>query len=246
MQLDEYRKLAEVEDRMWYFHALNRRYARWLSRLVPAGPARLLDAGCGTGGLSLLLRSTDPRWNITGLDFSSLACELARARTGMDVVQGSIMGMPFADESFDGVLACDVLSQVDDDALAVRECARCVRPGGPVIANVPAYPWLKSYHDVATETKHRYTKAQLTGLFRAEGLEIVFASYVNFLPLPLLIARRKLFKPANPTSDVHLYPAPVEAVFRGMGWLERQWIGRGWPLPAGSSVFVVARKPARA
>ncbi|MSU19581.1 MAG: class I SAM-dependent methyltransferase [Lacunisphaera sp.] len=243
MQLDEYRKLAEVQDRMWYFHTLNRRYTQWLPRIIPTDPARLLDAGCGTGSLTQLLQATVPEWNITGLDFSPLACELARALTGVEVVQGSITAMPFADESFDAVLACDVLSQVDDDSQAVRECVRCVRPGGPVIANVPAYTWLKSYHDVATETKHRYTKVRLTDMFRAAGLEVVFATYVNFLPLPLLIARRKLFKPANLTSDVHLYPAPLDAAFRALGWLERQWIGRGWPLPAGSSVFVVGRKP---
>jgi SAM-dependent methyltransferase len=246
MQLDEYRKLAEVEDRMWYFHALNRRFALWLPRLLPAGPARLLDAGCGTGGLTNRLLATEARWQIQGLDFSPLACALARERTGMNVVEGSITALPFKNGEFDAVLACDVLSQVDDDDLALRECARCVRPGGPVIANVPAYPWLRSYHDVATETKHRYTKGRLIDMYRAAGLEVVFATYVNFLPLPLLIARRKLFKPAQPTSDVHLYPAPVEAVFRGMGWMERQWIGQGWALPAGSSVFVVGRKPARA
>ncbi len=244
MQLDEYRKLAEVEERMWYFRTLNRRMAHWLGRLLPAGPARVLDAGCGTGGLIKALQQTNPVWRVTGLDFSPVACELARERTRAEVVQGSIMELPFGPGGFDAVLACDVLSQVDDDALALRECARCVRPGGPVLANVPAYPWLRSYHDVATETKNRYTKMRLTDMFRAAGFEVVFATYVNSLTLPLLIARRKVFKPTNPTSDVHLYPAPVEAVFRGMTTLEYQFTRRGWPLPAGSSVFVAGRKPA--
>ena len=63
--------------------------------------------------------------------------------------------------------------------------------------------------------------------------------------LPLVVVRRKIFPPASPTSDVHLYPAPVEAVFSGMTRLEHALIGRGVPLPAGSSVFVVGRKPAR-
>ena len=45
MRPDEYRKLAETEDRMWYFRALHRRRAHWLARLLPGGPARVLDAG---------------------------------------------------------------------------------------------------------------------------------------------------------------------------------------------------------
>lgn len=243
MQLDEYRKLAEVEDRMWYFHVLNRRYSSWLPRVLPAGPARLLDAGCGTGGLTKHLQSTGAPWRITGLDFSPLACTLARERTGVEIVQGSILELPFGDAQFDAVLACDVVSQVDDPARAIREFARCVRPGGPVIINAPAYPWLRSYHDVSTETKHRFTRGGMAELCRASGLEVVFASYANCLTLPLLIARRKLFKPANPTSDVHLFPAPLEALFRTTGWIERQWMALGWPLPAGSSVFMIARKP---
>ena len=59
MQADEYRKLAETEDRMWYFLALHRRLAYWLARRVPAGRAHVVDAGCGTGGfLRFLERAT--------------------------------------------------------------------------------------------------------------------------------------------------------------------------------------------
>jgi hypothetical protein len=102
---------------------------------------------------------------------------------------------------------------------------------------------LWSYHDVAVESKHRFTRPELAALFRSAGLEVVFASYANLLILPLVVARRKLFPPARPTSDVQVYPAPIEAVFSAMAWLEHAWTKRGWPLPAGSTVFVAAIKP---
>ncbi len=245
MQLDEYRKLAEVEDRMWYFHALNRRHVRWLARLLPQGPARLLDAGCGTGGLLKSLRAAHPAWEATGLDFMPLACTLARERTGAEIVQGSITDLPFADGSFDAVVSADVVCQVEDGARALREFARVVRPGGVVLVNVPAFRWLWSYHDDTCETKHRYTRPELAGLFAAAGLRVDFASYANLLPLPLIVARRKLFRPAHPTSDVQLYPAPVEAVFAAMAGLECRWQQAGWASPLGSSVFVAGRRPAK-
>ena len=71
-----------------------------------------------------------------------------------------------------------------------------------------------------------------------------FATYANMLPLPLIAARRKILRPAHPTSDVQLYPAPIEAGFAAMAALEFAWQGHGWASPAGSSVFVAGRKPA--
>ena len=104
---------------------------------------------------------------------------------------------------------------------------RCVRPGGLVVVNVPAFRWLWSYHDDTCETKHRYTRPELVALFRAAGLTVDFATYANLPALPLIAARRKLLKPAAPTSDVRLYPAPVEAMFAGMAWLEFSWMRAG-------------------
>lgn len=242
MQSDEYRKLAETEDAMWYFHALNRRAVHWLDRLLPAGKARLLDAGCGTGGFLRHVGAARPEWTPTGMDFSPRACAFARQRTAARIVEGSVTALPFGDAEFDAVVSLDVICQVDDGAAALREFTRCVRPGGAVVVNVPAYRWLWSYHDDTCETKHRYTRPELRDEFESAGLKVDFATYANLWLLPLVVARRKLFRPGTPTSDVCLYPAPVEAVFAGLARAEQAWTGRGWPLPAGSSVFVAARR----
>ena len=60
MQPDEYRKMAEVEDAMWYYRALHAHVGRELARELPAGGARVLDAGCGTGGLLRALHHAQP------------------------------------------------------------------------------------------------------------------------------------------------------------------------------------------
>jgi SAM-dependent methyltransferase len=244
MQADEYRKLAETEDRMWYFRALHRRFSQALAERLPLGRASVLDAGCGTGGLIRALREVNPAWEVSGLDFSATACGLARRRTGGEITEGSITALPFGDGTFEAIVSGDVLCQVDDPALALREFSRVLKRGGVVLVNVPAYPWLWSYHDDAVGSKHRFTRPELVRQFREAGLEVTFASYANLLPLPLVVARRKLFPPAQPTSDVRLYPAPVEAVFAGMARAEHAWMRRGWPLPAGSSVFVAGVKGA--
>lgn len=244
MQADEYRKLAEIEDRMWYFRALHRRRAHWLGRLLPAGPARVLDAGCGTGGFIRMLRAARPEWTVTGADLSPLAVALARERTGATIVEASLTALPFPDGSHDAVTTGDVLYHIADTAAALRELARVLRPGGVVVVNEPAYRWLWSYHDEAVESRHRFTRPELAGHFVTAGLDVRFASYANMAVLPLVVARRKLFPPARPTSDVALLPAPVEGLLGGLAALEQAWTGRGWPLPAGSSVFVAGVKRA--
>ncbi len=242
MQADEYRKLAETEDRMWYFRALHRRLAHWVGRMTPAGPVKVLDAGCGTGGFLKSAAVKACGWRMTGVDLSPLAVQLARERSGAEVREGSITALPFADGEFDAVVTGDVIYHVEDVALALREFARCVKPGGAVIVNEPAYRWLWSYHDDAVESKHRFTRPELKALFRQAGLEVKFASYANCLILPLVVLRRKVFPPKQPTSDVELSSAPVEALLSLAAWLEFVWMKCGLPLPAGSSVFVVGRK----
>lgn len=246
MEPQEYRKLAEVEDRMWYFRALHRHLARELSRQIGRGPAWILDAGCGTGGLIRRLQSQQPSWRWTGLDASSLACELARDRVrSAEVKEGSVEALPFADGEFDAVVSADVLYHVDDDAAALREFWRVLRPGGVVIVNVPAYRWLWSYHDVAVHSRRRYERSELVGKLTGAGFTGVRATHWNAIPLPLVIMRRKLLPPPPDGSDVHLFAGPVEQLFDLAMAAERGWLRTFGALPIGSSVLAVAVKPGR-
>lgn len=226
---------------MWYYRALHRHVARSLARRL--GPAaRVLDAGCGTGGLLRRLHEAQPAWRLTGLDFSPLACELARERTGGEVVPGSVAALPFADATFDAVVSCDVVCQVAEPAAAVREFHRVLQPGGTVVLTMPAYQWMYSYHDREVGNLRRYARGEVDALLRSAGFVITGSTYWNMLPFPLAVLRRRIFPPAAPTSDVGLFPAPVEAFFNGLMALEHGWLGLGAPLPFGNSVLTAARK----
>jgi ubiquinone/menaquinone biosynthesis C-methylase UbiE len=242
MHIDEYRKLAETEDRMWYFHALNRRMLLPL-RSWKNKQARVLDAGCGTGGLIRALQKDSPTWTITGLDFSPVACAYARETTQAEIVEGSITNLPFATNSFDIVTCADVISQVEDGSLAVKEFARVLRPNGVLVINVAAYQWMWSYHDDTCETQHRYRKSELERIVKHCGLVPLQASYANLFVFPLIIARRKIFPPKQPTSDVQTYPTIIDSLFRNFSRVEHAWLKSGASFPTGCSVFISARKP---
>jgi SAM-dependent methyltransferase len=235
--------MAGVEDAMWYYRALHRHVTRSLTRVLgPTAEARVLDAGCGTGGLLRRLHEARPAWLLTGLDFSPLACEISRERTGREVVQGSVAALPFADATFDAVVSCDVICQVTDPAMALREFHRVLKPGGSVVLTMPAYRWMYSYHDREVGNLRRYGRGEVDELLRSAAFTITAGTYWNTLLFPLAVLRRKCFPPAVPTSDVGLFPAPVETLFNGLMAAEHAWLGLGASLPFGNSVLTVARK----
>ena len=248
MQTDEYLKLAEVEDQMWYFRSLHAHVDRELRGMTGAGaaaPLHLLDAGCGTGGLILRLRAAHPAWKFSGIDFMPIACEFARQRCGPDVDLrvASITELPFADASCDAVVSADVVCQVDNPEVAAAEFFRVLRPGGIAIINVPAYMWMWSYHDDSCQTKHRYTRPEIAALFAGAGFDRIRTTHWNALPFPVIWAKRKLFRTSADTSDVKEYPRVIDAGFSGMMALEHAWMRAGGRWSWGTSVFGVARKP---
>lgn len=242
MQSEEYRKMAEVEDRMWYYRALHRHVTRSLSRGGLPADAAVLDAGCGTGGLLRYIQAAQATWRLSGLDLSPLACQLARERTSATIMEGSVTQLPFADKTFSAITSCDVLCQIERPETALREFARCLKPGGTIVLTMPAYQWLFSYHDRQVANLRRYSRTELKELLRAAGFQTLYSSYWNTLPFPLAVLRRKIFPPKTPSSDVRLYPAPLEAMFRAMMAIEHSWLQAGGRFPFGSTALVVGQK----
>lgn len=240
MQPEEYRKMADVEDVMWYYRALHRNVATAVSSVAARGAA-VLDAGCGTGGLLRALRQTQRGWRLAGVDLSPLACELTRERTGALVLEGSVEQMPFGADSYAVIVSCDVLCQVSDPLRALEEFRRVVKPGGALVLTMPAFQWMYSYHDRQVGNLRRYARGELGDLLRMAGWRPLQLTYWNMLPFPLAVVRRKIFPAAEGESDVRLYPPWLERAFDAMMRAEHRWISRGHALPFGSSLLAVAR-----
>jgi ubiquinone/menaquinone biosynthesis C-methylase UbiE len=240
MDAVEYEKMAAVEDAMWWYGGLRAN----LATVAELGTgAVLLDAGCGTGGTLRVLRASAPAATLVGMDFDRTACTLARTKSGCAITAGSIDKLPFPSAAFDVILSADVLchTSVDQDA-ALAELVRCLKPGGRLILNLPAYDWMKSVHDERVHTARRYTARGITQLLGRHGFAQVRATYWNTLLFPVMVLRRKLLKGGS--SDVMLYPAPIELLFRAILRLETWALGAGLTLPFGGSVLVKATKHA--
>lgn len=97
----------------------------------------LLDAGYGTGTLTLLIKQTQPQAAVYGFDVDSQILAIARKkaeRAGETIMlqQGTACCLPYPDESFDHVFASLLLHHLtrQDKQHALREAFRVLKPGG--------------------------------------------------------------------------------------------------------------------
>ena len=100
--------------------------------------------------------------------------------------------MPFADASFDFVLATDVIEHVDDDRRAAAEILRVLRPGGRALITVPAFQSLWGLQDRQSHHSGATANAR-SGMLQAGGMRVERSYYFNYLLfVPIWLARRAI------------------------------------------------------
>ncbi|WP_433573446.1 class I SAM-dependent methyltransferase [Streptomyces sp. CA-251247] len=107
-----------------------------LASWLPTGPADVLDVGCGTGSLSLLLAEAGHR--VTGVDLAPRMAEQARAKLVAADLEGRFLvgdaaAPPTGDETFDVVLSRHLVWTLPDPLVALRHWVARLRPGGTLV-----------------------------------------------------------------------------------------------------------------
>jgi len=241
MEVEEYARIAAAEDDHWWYRNTRALMADLLQPWLGVG-LRILDAGCGPGGNGAWLAR---HGRVVGVDVAREALEFVKARRSTTVpVQASAVDLPFPDRSFDLAVAVTLLYTVPNDAAAVNEMARVVRPGAPVLLFEPALPSLRREHDVTVHGLRRYRRGELAALAERAGLRVRRATYAySFLapPAALLAAlERRASRRENDTgSDVER--RALDRVFAPLAKAERRWLARR-DVPVGTSAVVVATR----
>ncbi|NUK04785.1 class I SAM-dependent methyltransferase [Streptomyces lunaelactis] len=111
-------------------------WAGLLHSWVPSGPLDVLDAGCGTGSLSLLLAEAGHR--VTGVDLAPRMIDEARAKltaAGLAArfLVGDAANPPTGDQRFDVLLSRHLVWTLPDPEAALREWVTRLRPGGRLV-----------------------------------------------------------------------------------------------------------------
>jgi SAM-dependent methyltransferase len=231
-----------AEDRHWWYRGRRTVLERGIADLPVPPAARILDAGCGSGRNMVELANHGA---VTGVELSDTSVGLARERNTGEVVEGSVLEMPFEDASFDLAVSLDVIEHLEDDLGALRELRRVVAPAGSLLVTVPAYPWLWSGHDEINHHHRRYTRGSLLGVAERAGWECTRTTYFNSLLLPAAIVLRVLDrfnrKTTESSLDLWVPTEPLNWLLERPLALEAALIGRGGRIPAGLSLLAVFR-----
>jgi len=145
-------------------------YGYYNLALAAAGPLagkRVLDAGCGDGYFTRLIKKQGAE-QVVGTDYSARALSFARLLApGIDFTEADLMQLPYEDVSFDVVFLVEVLEHIPSDGQKhiVRELARILKPGGLCIITVPSVRM-----PVIEKHEEHFTKESLARL-----LEVYFS-----------------------------------------------------------------------
>ncbi len=244
----DFEDLYNLEERLWWFVAMRHITDSVIKHDLHRRSLDILDAGCGTGYNIQHYENAGHR--VFSFDLSDDALAGVRKRGIRKVCRASVTQIPYPSEAFDLVLSFEVVCQipVDDAAVALREMFRVLKPGGSLYVRLPAFEWMRSSHDEAIATAHRYTKPELIRMLRQVGFEIRLASYANALLFPIVMAKRSLKKfGVGRGSDVKPLPGGlgwIGPVFRRLLAAEAPLLAAGLAFPFGLSVLAYAKKPA--
>jgi SAM-dependent methyltransferase len=236
-----YERMAEIEDRHWWFASRRAIVDELLNGLGLPPDANILEPGCGTGGN---FRMLSRHGRVHGVEPSEQARVAASSLGVAEVASGSLPeSIPFAGMNFDLVLMTDVLEHLDDDVASLRELRRRLKPGGWLLLTVPAFAWMWSEHDESHHHRRRYQAAQLRRVVTDAGYDVRYLSYYNTLLFPMIAGARIVQRLTGASSEGHdlRLPSPrVNSLLQTVFSSERYLLG-SWSMPFGVSLIVLAK-----
>jgi ubiquinone/menaquinone biosynthesis C-methylase UbiE len=186
--------------------SLKRRARLIIENINPKDGEKILDLGCGTGYYLFLLSNLSLKLQLTGLDNDKRALEEAKASLSKSIsyILSDSHKLPFKNNTFDKIIASEVLEHLRDDQKAIQEVYRILKPGGVFVISTPSinYPffwdpinWL-TQRILRTHIKsgffsgiwyghvRLYKKEELESKFIRAGFKILSSSELTYWCLP--------------------------------------------------------------
>lgn len=185
-----YLKYYDFEKNHWWFRARAEILKDYIRKHCQAFEGiKILNVGAATGGSIEWLSQLG---EVTSIEFDKESVSFISEHLKVEILEGSILSLPFAENTFDLVCAFDVIEHIENDALGVRELARVCKANGAVLITVPAHMLLWSQHDEVNHHYRRYEIASLAKLLKdLPSGKVRFMTYFNhYFYLPILLVRR--------------------------------------------------------
>jgi SAM-dependent methyltransferase len=175
--------------------------------------------------------------------------KLSTTMPGVPLVQFDLVQCPLPDACVDVLVLLNVLEHIENDAGAAKQIHRLLRPGGIAVIEVPAGPELYDVYDKLLLHHRRYTGAQIEGILRAAGFQILESSHMGFFLYPFFrhVKRRNRRYLTVPLEEqkrivqstiVNAGSGPLPGMVMRVEAALRRWM----PMPWGIRCLVTAGK----
>jgi len=159
-------------------------FNEWMYQTISNGlDGEIIEIGSGIGNISQFfdrdnrsLHLSDIRTNYSP-NISGIS-QFDWAHPDFETAYPELLGR------FDGMFALNVLEHIKNDALAVANSFKLLKPGGRMVILVPAGMWLYNEFDKSLEHFRRYNKKSLSAIFQANNFDIVHKQYFNMAGMP--------------------------------------------------------------
>ncbi len=251
MNKDYYKEYYHLERKNWWFKVRSRILADRIATFLPKNSVnKILNIGVATGSTSEMLANFG---HVMSVEYDKDCYEFTKTILKTPLINGSILDLPFDENSQDLVCAFDVIEHVEDDLKAISEMIRVCKSGAYVAVTVPTFMSLWGEHDVVNQHYRRYSMAELTKLFADKVGNIHYKTYFNSLLFPpIFVARtamrilpKSLQKNRDGAGSDHTLideESFALKIFEKVFETERKMLNRGIKFAAGVSAILVWQK----
>jgi SAM-dependent methyltransferase len=145
----------------------------------------ILEIGCSSGFMLKAIVAAFPSAFIMGADVvRAPLLRLAEELPTVPLLRFDLLRCPLPPGVFDAIVILNVLEHIEEDVAAMKQLNRLLKPGGVVIAEVPAGPKLYDAYDEALMHFRRYSMRELVDKFSRAGFVPLRRSYLGFAVYP--------------------------------------------------------------
>jgi ubiquinone/menaquinone biosynthesis C-methylase UbiE len=242
------KKIYNIEKKNWWFTAHRQLVFQFFKGLnFIKNPPKILDLGCGSGVTIEMLK---PFAEIIGIDISSESVKHVKS-LGFKAVKADAQKIPFSKNSFDLVLAMDIIEHTKNDRKTMSEIHRVLKPNGFCILTVPAFNFFWSNADIIGRHYRRYSKKMIKNLTKNFTIrKITFWNFSLFLPILIIRKFNKVFKRYKKSNflfdvimtDIPKLPSFINKILLFILKFENKIIEKNFYLPWGVSLVCILEK----
>lgn len=257
MNQDYYQNYYYLERNHWWFVVRQEILKQELTKIEvldknKTKKRKILNIGIATGKTSEMLSEFG---DVTSLEYDAVCTEFVRQKLNIEVIEGSILELPFEENSFDWVCAFDVVEHVEDDKKAISEMNRICKQNGKICITVPAFQSLWSHHDEINQHFKRYKMNETIKLFDLQSndanFKILRKTYFNFfLFIPIWLFRKLNFlipqqfirKGSGSDFEVYKSNSVIDFILKETFLIEKKLFRKNISFPFGVSLLFFVQK----